>query len=287
MRVGMRVWVGLVVFVWAVVFFSGMRVGANVQEEAVGQGNQANTKGVETAIIYLSGRGKDDAVEWDFYCTAGGGSGKWAKIAVPSNWELQGFGTYSYGRYSDKSDEQGKYRRRFRIPETWGGRVVHIVFEGSMTDTEVWVNGKSAGAKHQGGFYRFRYDITELIEVGGENFLEVTVSKRSSNRWVEAAERDGDYWVFGGIYRPVYLTSRPSEYIDRCAIDARADGSFSVDVYTEHVREADRVEGRIVTAEGEILGEVFGGTILWKQEMLRLTTNTTESFSLAPQTINI
>ena len=234
MRVGIRVWDGLVVFHWVLVFFSEMAVGANVRDEGVGKGNQANMKGVETAIIYLSGRGKDDAVAWDFYCTAGRGSGKWAKIAVPSNWELQGFGTYSYGRYSDKSDEQGKYRRRFRIPETWGGRVVHIVFEGSMTDTEVWVNGKSAGAKHQGGFYRFRYDISGLIEVGGENLLEVTVSKRSSNRWVEAAERDGDYWVFGGIYRPVYLTSRPSKHIDRVAIDARANGSFSVDVYTKH-----------------------------------------------------
>ncbi len=32
-----------------------------------------------------------------------------------------------------------------------------------MTDTTVLVNGRSAGPTHQGGFYRFRYDVTELL----------------------------------------------------------------------------------------------------------------------------
>lgn len=50
--------------------------------------------GVETERKYLSGHGCDDMVQWDFYCTGGRNSGKWAKIGVPSCWELQGFGTY-------------------------------------------------------------------------------------------------------------------------------------------------------------------------------------------------
>lgn len=49
--------------------------------------------------IYLSGRGTDDAVMWDFRCSAGQNSGVWRKIAVPCNWELQGFGDYTYGRW--------------------------------------------------------------------------------------------------------------------------------------------------------------------------------------------
>ena len=52
---------------------------------------------VYTQRQYLSGRGSDDMVEWDFYCTGGNNSGKWTKIGVPSCWELQGFGTYQYG----------------------------------------------------------------------------------------------------------------------------------------------------------------------------------------------
>ncbi len=37
-----------------------------------------------------------------FLRTTGRRSGKWDKIAVPSNWELQGFGTYNY--YTDKEN---------------------------------------------------------------------------------------------------------------------------------------------------------------------------------------
>ena len=49
--------------------------------------------------IYLSGTGIDDTKTWDFFCSAGQNSGKWKKIEVPCNWELQGFGEYTYGRW--------------------------------------------------------------------------------------------------------------------------------------------------------------------------------------------
>ena len=51
----------------------------------------------QTEIIYLSGTDADNTVEWEFYCTDGRRSGEWTTIPVPSNWELQGFGTYNYG----------------------------------------------------------------------------------------------------------------------------------------------------------------------------------------------
>ena len=49
---------------------------------------------VETERMYLSGKGPGDAVEWDFFCTAGRKSGEWTKIKVPSCWEQEGFGEY-------------------------------------------------------------------------------------------------------------------------------------------------------------------------------------------------
>ena len=48
-----------------------------------------------TQVIYLSGTDAANTVEWDFFCTDGRKSGEWLKIQVPSNWELQGFGTYN------------------------------------------------------------------------------------------------------------------------------------------------------------------------------------------------
>ena len=51
----------------------------------------------ETEIVYLSGTGPDDGVEWDFFCTAGRQSGMLTTIKVPSCWEQQGFVAYTYG----------------------------------------------------------------------------------------------------------------------------------------------------------------------------------------------
>lgn len=51
-----------------------------------------------------------------------------------------------------------------------------------MTDTEVRINGISAGEIHKGGFSPFRYDISDKMRFGdNENILDVTVSKESSD----------------------------------------------------------------------------------------------------------
>jgi hypothetical protein len=68
----------------------------------------------ETQIQYLSGQGPKDAKQWDFQITGGRRSGTWTTIAVPSNWEQQGFGAYNYGQEAaPKSTEHGLYRLRF------------------------------------------------------------------------------------------------------------------------------------------------------------------------------
>src|SRR5215213_3607105 len=146
----------------------------------------------QTIIHYLSGTDKDHTVPWDFMVTTGSKSGVWSKIAVPSCWEQQGFGTFNY--YEDKihPEEEGFYKCNFKTDKAWRGKKIIIVFEGSMTDTEVRIDGNPAGPVHQGGFYQFRYDITELLKNGEEHLLEVTVRKRSANVSVNRAERQAD-----------------------------------------------------------------------------------------------
>lgn len=217
----------------------------------------------ETEILYLSGEDKDDPVQWEFYCSAGRNSGEWTMIDVPSNWEFQGFGTYNYGHDNPKAAEKGEYRHKFTLPGSWKGKVIYIVFEGVMTDARVWINGKSTGPEHQGGFYRFKHDITDMVGFGTDNLLEVTVNKVSSNASVEAAERKADYWVFGGIYRPVYVEAFPGQFIERTAIDARADGAISVDVHLKGVTSAGRVvaivKGRGAESWGPFSAVLTGG----------------------------
>ena len=187
--------------------------------------------------IYLSGTGTDYTRTWEFYCSKGQNSGKWKSIEVPSCWELQGFGEYTYGRYytikgAKPSDETGIYRYRFLTPDCEKNDRIKLFFDGVMTDAEVWVNGKSAGQIHQGAFYRFSYDITSLLKAEGENLLEVKVAKQSANKSVNAAERRADWWLYGGIYRPVWLEVVPAVSMEHFILDARADGSLRASVRT-------------------------------------------------------
>lgn len=216
----------------------------------------------ETQHLFLSGRDRDDAVPWDFHCSSGRNSGQWVKLPVPSHWDVLGYGTLNYEK-DDLSQpvEQGKYRHRFTPPAHWAGKRVWLVFEGSMTDTEAWINGQSAGPKHQGSFYRFRYDVTSLLRPGAENLLEVTVDKLSANDSVNRAERQADFWIFGGIYRPVRLEAVPLPSIDRVAIDARADGSFLAQVQLCGEGEADAVEAQILNQEGKPAGAPFRASL--------------------------
>ncbi|MFN9115339.1 MAG: glycoside hydrolase family 2 protein, partial [Bacteroidota bacterium] len=214
----------------------------------------------ETEVRYLSGTDAAHTVDWDFKVSDGRRSGVWTRIAVPSCWEQQGFGSYNYGRdyktdgkNSRFADEKGSYRHRFKVPAQWKGRVISIVFEGSMTDTEVRINGKSAGPVHRGAFYRFRHDISELLKYGGDNLLEVEVSKMSSDPSVNNAERLADYWIFGGIFRPVWLEASPTAHIAGLAVDATHDGKLTIEADLRGSLKVARLAWELTDPAGKVM----------------------------------
>ena len=226
----------------------------------------------ETQTLYLSGKGTDDAVPWKFQVTGGRRAGEAATMPVPGCWELHGFGAYNYGHDTKKADEKGLYERSFDVPAAWQGRRVRLVFDGVMTDADVQVNGKSAGPVHQGAFYRFKYDVTDLVRFGAANTVAVAVSKMSANAGVNRAERQGDFWVFGGIIRPVWLEAVPAQFIERTALDARADGSFAIDVFLGGAGKADAVSAQIVDAEGKPVGAAFAAPVAAGADKVTLKT---------------
>ena len=212
----------------------------------------------ETQRQYLSGTDKDHTVPWRFFCTAGAQSGYWTNIAVPSNWELKGFGTLSY--QNDPTNvpvEQGKYEHTFTMPANWAGSRIFLVFEGVMTDTAATINGQPVGPVHQGSFYRFKYEVTKVVKTGETNRLEVTVAKYSANDGVNDAERRGDYWLFGGIFRPVFLEAVPMQFIERVAIDAQADGTFAMQVYGADNADGLTVVAQVFDLDGQPAGTEF------------------------------
>lgn len=233
-------------------------------------------------IQYLSGTDAVNTKTWEFLVTSGRNSGQWTDIQVPSHWEQQGFGSYNYGRDNvtfgknfKYADETGLYRYSFDVSPNWQGKEVYIVFEGSMTDTEVRINGQLAGPIHQGAFYRFKYNIGSKLLYGQPNTLDVKVSKRSKNNSVNGAERAADYWIFGGIYRPVYLEAVPTESIDWMAIDAKADGTFTMDVHLLHPVDGRSIVAELVDQQGKVAGTARG-RVSRGDTVVRLHTSVTK-----------
>jgi len=222
-----------------------------------------------TQVHYLSGTGKDDTVDWRFLCSDGAKSGEWTTIPVPSCWEQEGFGRLSYGKHkANMSKESGTYEHRFAALKEWENKRINMVFEGVMTDTRVSINGQSAGPVHQGGFYRFKYDVTDLLKFGADNLLRVEVEKFSKNKSVNEAERFADYWVFGGIFRSVYLEILPKESIARTAINATADGHFAMQVHLNNIKQCDELECRFQTLEGKEIAKPCSSSIRAGQSMI-------------------
>ena len=185
--------------------------------------------------LYLSGKDSADPVLWNFQIDGGNRAGEQAKIPVPANWETQGFGTYTYRSISD---EIGTYERTFTVPEAWEHDRLFIHFEGVAADTEIYINGEIAGPAFQGSFYPFEYEITHLVKpYPVENDLKVVVRKKPRDETLSG--EIGDYWVFGGIYRPVYLETRPEVYLERVQLDATSDGQFKAIAYLDKAASTD------------------------------------------------
>ncbi len=242
-------------------------------------------RAAETETQYLSGLGKDDTVKWEFKSDNGQNAGKWSTIGVPSNWELQGFGIYTYGRVKPPNGfprVHGIYRRTFTTPANWRAKTIFVDFEGVMTDTQVTINGRLAGPMHQGGYYAFKYDITNLLKPAGQkNEIQVDVDDESANNSVNRAERRADFWNYGGIFRPVYLEAVPKTFIDHLAINATAAGSLDVDVALSDTRIA-APSGPVASVEMQVLdmsGKAVGKPITVRNVALNATAHLSGTYS--------
>lgn len=225
--------------------------------------------------IYLSGTGPDNAIPWDFKISSGKKSGFWTTIPVPSNWEMHGFGRYTYGSDHESYEtdpEIGFYKKKFDLTEI-SGKYFKLTFQGSMTDTHVTINGEKVGSVHYGGYMQFSYDITPYVKEG-ENLLEVTVHKSSEDKSVQKAERIADFWLFGGIYRPVYIDILPSQNIDRISIDAKMDGAFKMNVYFNGKIKSGIVKATILDNTTSLpIGKPLSFKVSENQESVRIEGN--------------
>jgi beta-galactosidase len=142
----------------------------------------------------------------------------WNDIAVPSNWEMEGFGHPKFRNTfmtietkppfaPDYHNPTGCYKRTFSLPDSWNQREVMLRFEGVKSASYVWINGIEAGY-NEGGFEPAEYNITALLKPG-KNDISVQVLRYSDGAFIE----NQDMWRLSGIFRSVALIARPKVHL--------------------------------------------------------------------------
>jgi len=127
----------------------------------------------------------------------------WRVLNLPHDWAIElpfdknadtshGFKPVGPG-YTKNSI--GWYRRDFALPVEDSGKRIWLTFDGVFRDTTVWVNGWLI-TRHEGGYYPFREDITDVVHFGGDNVISVRV---------DATKFEGWFYEGAGIYRHVWL----------------------------------------------------------------------------------
>ena len=140
---------------------------------------------------------------------------RWDKIDVPSCWQIKGYENPNYVNaaypypvdppYVSDENPLAIYRRNFVVEDT--GRCYYIVFEGVSSNIQLFINGEFVGYS-QGSHLQAEFDISAYVKQG-ENEILCKVHKWCSGSYLE----DQDFFRFNGIYRDVYLLSRPENHI--------------------------------------------------------------------------
>ena len=115
--------------------------------------------------------------------------------------------------FDDKSYEfVSLYRRPIKVPAEAQGKRVFVDFEGVMTASTVWLNGKKLG-EYKGGYTPFSFELTGLLDPAGKNMLAVDVDS-TERADIPPFGNEIDYLTFGGIYREVSLRVVPQTYLE-------------------------------------------------------------------------
>lgn len=160
---------------------------------------------------------------------------EWDSVQVPSCWQSTGYEKPYYTNadypypidppYVPDDNPLGVYRKVFAVSAEEASRKNYIVFEGVAPCYDLYVNGAYVGySSVSHSTSEFAIDLKE-----GENEILVKVYKWSVSSYLE----DQDFLRYNGIFRDVYLLSRPEGHVFDIdlAFDSKGvyyDGSYSV-----------------------------------------------------------
>ena len=157
----------------------------------------------------------------------------WDTIRVPAHIQMEGYGKPQYTNIAYPWDGQeelneseiptednpvASYVKYFTVPQDW--KNVFVSFQGVDSAIAVWLNGKFVGYSED-SCTPSDFDLTPYL-VADENKLAVQVYRFSSASWLE----DQDFWRFSGIYRDVYLYTKPQLHVEDLFIHAQPENNY-------------------------------------------------------------
>jgi beta-galactosidase len=187
----------------------------------------------DAAVLDLSGEWAfrllpTSRVESDGFELPGFDDSEWDRLAVPSHWQLHGYGHPAYLNinypipvdppFVPDENPTGDYRREFELPTSWTGAAV-VRFEGVESCARVWLNGVELGVSF-GSRLPVEFDATAALRPG-RNVLAARVHQYSSGTYLE----DQDTWRLAGIFREVALLARPAGGIRDVFVHADYDAA--------------------------------------------------------------
>lgn len=231
---------------------------------------------------------------------------EWQKVSVPHDWAI-------YGPFDKEIDKQNVaitqngekiptektgrtgslphigtawYRNEFSLSTIETSKKIMLLFEGAMSEPEVFINGKKVGEWKYGYSY-FYFDISENIKEGKNTIAVKLTNKEFASRWYPGA----------GLYRNVRLIIKNQESIAQWGTFITTpfvtDSLAKINIKTRINSDKGFVKTTIFDAEGKALisqesGTVFGNEFeqniplenptLWSPETPYLYTAKTEYF---------
>lgn len=158
--------------------------------------------------------------------------GAWSSVVVPHTYNAADSGI---GGAKARGEPEGVYYRGpawYRLSLDHAaepGKRYYLHFGGATLKADIFLNGRAIGT-HEGGYAAFRYDVTDALRAG-RNLLAVRVDNARNTRY---APLNGDFNIFGGLYREVKLIEAPDLHID--LLDHAGPGL--------HVRTASLADGQ-------------------------------------------
>lgn len=139
----------------------------------------------------------------------------WDKISVPSCWQTKGYEAPYYTNvnypypvdppFVPDDNPLGVYRKNIFIEKEQTENENYIIFEGVAPCFELFVNGEYVGfSSVSHSTSEFKITLTE-----GENEILVKVYKWCVGSYLE----DQDFFRYNGIFRDVYILSRPKNHL--------------------------------------------------------------------------